>query len=100
MPVAKKLINEIDAFAARNPGHQNSTDALRRAVERIDNEFTGETRLMLLTEARTTFTQQIQTLETAERTLESLKKLQVNQQRLVKALKKLVVTRPSGATLH
>jgi len=100
MPVAKKLIDEIDAFAARNPGNQNSTNALRKAVQRIDTEFSGETRNMLLCEARLTFTQQIKMLETTEGIMESLAKLQANQERLVEALKKLATHRPEGVTLH
>jgi uncharacterized lipoprotein len=103
MSVAKILIEEIEAFAIRNPDHQNSVDALLKAIRRIDTEFTGETRNMLLSEARHTFLQQIQTLETVERTLGALKTLQANQQRLVKVLKKLAAKRPSrpeGVTLH
>jgi hypothetical protein len=100
MPVAKKLIEEIEAFASRNPGHQNSVNSLLRAVRRIDTEFTGDTRNMLLGEARDTFLQQIRTLETAEKTLDALKILQANQQRLVAALKALTAQRPEGVTLH
>ncbi|MCH7866985.1 MAG: hypothetical protein IH881_04765 [Myxococcales bacterium] len=100
MSVAKILIEEIEAFAVRNPGHQNSADVLLKAVRKIDTQFTGETRDMLLSEARHTFLQQIQTLETAERTLESLKTLQTNQKKLVEALKRLAMQRPEGATLH
>ena len=100
MSVAKILIEEIEAFAVRNPGHQNSADVLLKAVRKIDTQFTGETRDMLLSEARHTFLQQIQTLGTAERTLESLKTLQTNQKKLVEALKRLAMQRPEGATLH
>ena len=100
MPVAKKLIEEIEAFLSRNPAHEASVNALLKAVNRIDTEFTGETRLQLLREARTTFLQQIKTLEATEQTLEALQALQANQKNLVEALKKIVVTRPEDATLH
>ena len=69
-------------------------------MRRIDNEFTGDTRDTLLREARTTFLQQIKTLETAERTLAVLKTLQDNQKKLVTALSKLSAQRPDGVTLH
>lgn len=100
MPIAKKLIAEIEAFLLRNPVHEESVNALIKAVNRIDTEFAGETRLQLLREARTTFLQQIKTLETTEQTLDALRTLHANQKNLVEALKKIVVTRPEGATLH
>ncbi len=103
MPVAKKLLEEIDAFGQRNPGHEKSVKSLVEAVRRIDTEFSGETREMPLAEARKTFLQQIRTLETSERTLEALQKLHSNQKALVTALKKLAVRgeqRPEGVTLH
>lgn len=100
MPVAKKLIGEIEDFLSRNPAHEESVNALLKAVNRIDTEFTGEVRLSLLREARTTFLQQVKTLEATEQTLEALETLHANQKNLVEALKKIVVTRPEGATLH
>ncbi|HIG72268.1 MAG TPA: hypothetical protein EYG46_00530 [Myxococcales bacterium] len=100
MPVAKTLIEEINAFLARNPAHKGSVTALLKAVNRIDTEFTGETRLSLLREARTAFLQQIKTLEATEQTLHALETLHTNQKNLVDALKKIVVTKPEGATLH
>ena len=100
MPVAKKLIEEIEAFAVRKPGHGKSVEALLRAVRKIDREFTGETRAALLGEARNTFLQQIKTLETADRTLAALQTLQANQKKLVKVLNKLAMHRPDGVTLH
>lgn len=100
MPVAKKLFEEIDAFLERNPEHETSVNALKAAVRRIDTEFTGETRLALLQQARTTFLQQIQILEASERTLQALQRLQKNQQNLVETLKKIAVKRPDDATLH
>jgi hypothetical protein len=103
MPIAKKLVNEIEDFASRNPGHHKSVNALLKAVRRIDTRFSGETRNMLLVQARETFLRQINTLEKNERTLEALETLQANQKELVKALKKLkqyTVARPEGATLH
>ena len=103
MSVANKLIEEIEDFSERNPGHEGSVTALIKAVRRIDLVFDGETRELLLAEARKTFLQQIQTLETTERTLEALKTLQANQKKLISALKKLAVKtakRPEGVTLH
>lgn len=100
MPVAKQLLEEIEAFAARNPGHEKSIGALVKAVERIDNEFAGEIRTQLLEQARETFLRQIQTLENAEKTLAALEKLRDNQAELVEALKRLTVRRPAGMTLH
>ena len=100
MPVAKKLIEEIEGFALRNPGHQESVGALLEAVRRIDTEFAGAIRATLLARARETFLQQIQILETAERTRETLESLQSNQKALVSALKKLASQRPEDATLH
>ncbi len=100
MSVANKLVEEIEAFARRNPGHEASVNALLRAVNRIDTEFTGETRELLLAEARKTFLQQIETLETTNRTLAALETLQSNQQELVTALKRLAIRRPDGVTLH
>lgn len=100
MPVANELIEEIEAFALRNPGHDGPVNALLKAVRRIDTEFSGESREMLLVEARKTFLQQVQTLETTERTLEALKALQANQKELVNVLKTLSSRRPDGTTLH
>jgi hypothetical protein len=100
MPVAKTLIEEINAFLSRNPAHKGSVTALLKAVNRIDTEFTGETRLTLLREARTAFLQQIKTLEATEQTLTALETLHTNQKNLVDALKKIVVTKPEGAKLH
>jgi hypothetical protein len=100
MPVAKILIAEINAFLSRNPTHKVSVTALLIAVNRIDTEFTGETRLSLLREARTAFLQQIKTLEATEQTLHALETLHSNQRNLVDRLKKIVVTKPEGTTLH
>lgn len=100
MPVAEKLIEEIEDFALRNPGHQGSVDALLGAVRRIEAEFAGETREALLSQARETFLQQIRILETAERTRETLATLQTNQKALVDALKKLTGRPPEDVTLH
>ena len=100
MPIAKKLIEEIEGFAQRKPAHENSVNALLEAVRRIDSQFTGETRELLLSQARKTFLQQIEILETAERTRETLVALESNQKALVKALKKLTGLRPADATLH
>ncbi len=103
MTVAKNLLEEIEAFGRRNPGHEKSVESLVSAVNRIDQEFSGETRESLLDEARKTFLQQIRTLETCERTLDALEKLHDNQKALVDALKKLAAKthrRPEGATLH
>ena len=103
MPAAKKLLEEIEAFSQRNPGHEESVEALRAAVRRIDGEFSGATREMLLSESRKTFLQQIRTLESSERTLQALEKLQKNQAALIEALKKLAALhteRPKDATLH
>lgn len=100
MPVAEKLIEEIEGFAMRNPGHQRSVDALLEAVRRIDVEFAGEIRERLLGQARETFLQQIRILETAERTRETLATLQTNQKALVDALKKLAGQRAEDVTLH
>ncbi|MFB0976446.1 MAG: hypothetical protein QMC73_02180 [Myxococcota bacterium] len=100
MPVAKILIAEINAFLSRNPTHKVSVTALLKAVNRIDTEFTGETRLSLLREARTAFLQQIKTLEATEQTLHALETLHSNQRNLVDRLKKIVVTKPEGTTLH
>lgn len=100
MSIAKKLIEEVEAFAARNPAHEASVAALLRAIRRIDTEFGGEVREALLIEARTTFLQQIKTLEATEQTIDALKTLEENQQKLVTALKQIVVKRPEGATLH
>ena len=100
MPIAKILVEEIEAFAARKPAHEVSVAALLRAVRRIDTEFTGEVREALLREARTTFLQQIKTLEATEQTLEALHTLHANQQKLVTSLKQIVVKRPEGVTLH
>jgi hypothetical protein len=103
MPAATELLEEIEAFGRRNPGHEKSIGALVKAIERIDHEFSGKTREMLLAEARRTFLSQIRTLETRERTIEALEKLRENQKALVTALEKLAVlqrTRPEDATLH
>jgi hypothetical protein len=100
MPVAEKLIEEIEGFALRNPGHQRSVDALLEAVRRIDVEFASEIRERLLSQARETFLQQIRILETAERTRETLATLQTNQKALVDALKKLAGRPPEDVTLH
>lgn len=100
MPVAKTLIAEINAFLSRNPAHKKSVTALLNAVDRIDTEFTGETRLSLLREARTAFLQQTKTLEAKGQTLHALETLHNNQKNLVDALKKIVVTKPEGTTLH
>jgi len=100
MDIAKQLIEEIEAFANRNPGHDESVGALVKVVRRIDDEFAGETRTRLLEQARETFQRQIKTLEHAERTLEALEKLRDNQAALVETLKRLTVRRPTGVTLH
>lgn len=103
MPVAKTLLDEIEDFGQRNPEHESSVEALVKAVKRIDREFSGETREMLLTEARKTFLQQIRTLENSDRTLEALEKLHSTQKSLISALKKLLIKtaeRPEGVTLH
>lgn len=100
MPIAKKLIEEVEAFADRNPAHEASVAALLRAIRRIDTEFGGEVREALLIEARMTFRQQIKTLEASEQTVDALKTLEKNQQKLVTALKQIVVKRPEGVTLH
>ena len=39
MHVAKNLLEEIESFGRRNPGHQKSVDSLTTAVKRIENEF-------------------------------------------------------------
>ncbi len=100
MSIAKQLLEEIEAFANRNPGHDESVGALVKAVRRIDTEFEGEIRTQLLEQARETFQRQVRTLENAEKTLEALEKLRENQQELVEALKRLTVRRPEGVTLH
>lgn len=103
MPIAKKLIDEIEDFASRNPGHYKSVNTLLKAVQRIDTQLSGEMRNMLLIQARKTFLQQISTLAETELTLEALETLQANQKELVKALKKLkqhTIARPEDATLH
>jgi hypothetical protein len=101
MPATTNLIEEIEAFALRKPGHRGSVGALLGTIRRIDAEFTGETREALLSEARKTFLRQIQILENTEQTLEALETLRANQERLVNALKKLTVRRrPEGVTLH
>jgi len=103
MPLAKKLLEQIEAFGLRNPGHEQSVDSLLNAVRRIDGEFSGATREMLLAEAHKTFLRQIRTLEASERTAEALQRLQKNQLALVEALKELSATqtlRPKDATLH
>ncbi len=100
MSIAKQLLDEIEAFADRNPGHDESVGALVRAVHRIDTEFKGEVRAQLLEQARETFQRQVRTLENTEKTLEALDKLRNNQQELVEALKRLTVRRPEGVTLH
>ncbi|MDP6977450.1 MAG: hypothetical protein QF570_02475 [Myxococcota bacterium] len=100
MSIAKQLLDEIEAFAHRNPGHDESVGALVRAVHRIDTEFEGEVRTQLLEQARETFQRQVRTLENAEKTLDALEKLRENQKDLVEALKRLTVRRPEGATLH
>ena len=100
MPIVKKLIEEIEGFAQRNPGHQESVADLLAAVRRIDSEFEGVARATLLTRARETFLQQIQLLETAARTRETLEALQTNQQALVNTLKKLARRRSGDVTLH
>ena len=100
MSIAAQLIEEILAFGERNPKHVESVSALLRAVERIDREFEGETRERLLSEARTTFLRQIDTLENAERTVAALEKLKQNQLDLVEALKRIAYQRPSDATVH
>jgi hypothetical protein len=103
MPVVKTLLREIEDFGRRNPGHEESLASLTKAINRIDSEFSGEARQMLLDQARQTFIQQIRTLETNERTLEALEKLHENQKKLVSALKKLAGKgsgRPEGVTLH
>ena len=100
MDIAKQLIEEIEAFANRNPGHDESVGALVKVVRRIDDEFAGETRTRLLEQARETFQRQIKTLEHPERTLEALEKLRDNQAALVETLKRLTVRRPTGVTLH
>jgi hypothetical protein len=98
--IARQLIEEIQAFAERNPKHGESVGALLRAVERIDREFEGEARVKLLTEARTTFLRQIDTLENAERTVAALEELKQNQLDLVEALKRIAYQRPADITLH
>jgi hypothetical protein len=103
MSVAKDLLEEIETFGGRNPGHEKSVGALVKAVKRIESEFSGKTREMLLAEARKTFLAQVRTLETSGRTTAALEKLQANQKALVSALKKLAVLeekRPEGTTLH
>ncbi len=100
MSIAKQLLDEIEDFANRNPGHDESVGALAKAVRRIDTEFDGEVRTQLLEQARETFLRQIRTLENAEKTLEALEQLRENQQELVQALKRLTVQRPEGVTLH
>jgi hypothetical protein len=103
MHVAKNLLEEIESFGRRNPGHQKSVDSLTTAVKRIDNEFSGKARETLLTEARKTFLQQIRNLESNERTVDALEKLQSNQAALVATLNRLTVKqaqRCEGETIH
>lgn len=101
MAAAKNLIEEVEAFALRKPGHRGSVDALLKTIRRIDAEFAGETRETLLSEARETFLRQIQILENTEQTLEALETLRANQQQLANALKKLTLRqRPEGVTIH
>jgi hypothetical protein len=100
MPIAKKLVADIKAFADRKPDHSKAVNALLDAVRRIDTQFTGELRDELLREARTTFLRQIETLENSERTREALEKIQQNQADLSKALKRLAYKRPDDVTLH
>jgi hypothetical protein len=100
MPLAKQLTDEINEFARRKPGHESSVNALLAAVGRIDSQFSGETRELLLIQARETFLQQIRILETKERTRETLETLQTNQKALVDALKKLAGRPSEDVTLH
>jgi len=100
MPVAQRLIEEIEEFARRKPEHRESTNALLEAVRRIDAQFSEQTREMLLSRARETFLQQIRILETKERTRETLETLKTNQKALVNALKKLMGPPPKDVTLH
>ncbi|MBW2275817.1 MAG: hypothetical protein JRG96_21360 [Deltaproteobacteria bacterium] len=112
MSAAKRLIEEIRDFAQRNPDNRDSIARLVRAVVRIDLEFEGEVREKLLDEARSTFRKQIETLETAARTWESLLRLKENQRQLVEGLKRIALEqkasdeataprrRADGVTLH
>ncbi len=100
MPTARRLISEIEAFAARKPNHTRSVTALLDAVNRIDAQFSGEIRDELLREARKTFLRQIETLENSERNAAALEKLKQNHRELSKALERLAYKRPEGVTLH
>ncbi len=100
MSNAKKLIEDIEAFRERNPGHQESTARLVRAVERIAAQFTGETKEELLRKARDTFLKQTRTLQSGKQTRAKLERLKRNQQELIEALGKLSPGRPDGVTLH
>jgi hypothetical protein len=100
MPIAKQLIEEIEGFAQRNPGHPESVAALLAAVRRIDEEFAGIARATLLTRARETFLQQVQILEATARTRDTLQSLQANQKALVNALKELARQGAGDVTLH
>ena len=100
MTVAEQLIQEIEAFAGRNPNHVTVSQSLIEAVRRIDRQFGGETRDALLEQARDTFLKQIDALENAERTVATLERLRDNQRELVHSLRRLNPYRPQGATLH
>jgi hypothetical protein len=111
MSTARKLIEEIREFERQNPAHADAVARLVEAIERIDSEFEGEVREQLLGEARSAFRKQIETLEAATRTRESLLKLKENQRQLVEALKRITLEqqageeapaprRPDGVTLH
>jgi hypothetical protein len=100
METADELVARALAFGNDYPRHLDFVKRLVALVQKIDREFSGETRDSLLTNARSTFEHHLKIVKSTEETRRALEKLEHQHVRLTEALNELATVRPPGTTIH
>jgi phosphoenolpyruvate-protein kinase (PTS system EI component) len=100
MKTAQDLIRKAEAYSSQRPERAEFARKLIHLVKKIDDEFAGEARERLLSDARTTFERHLKVVEDTERTLEALERLKKQQVQLIEGLARLAMFRPPGTLVH
>lgn len=99
-PDPTRLKAELHEWAHRHPDQQRFAAALGDAIDRIQSQFDGEVRALLLAQARRTFERHVEILQETQRAKDALRRLDASQKQLLETLTDLVSERPPDATLH